>query len=377
MTLANRLTASGRVERVLELVRKEFLQVFRDNRMKRVIFVAPIMQLMMFGYAVSTDVRNTAMFVVDHDHSVASRELVDAFTASGYFRLAGRSQRDADIVWALDHGRAIVGLVIPRDYSQNLTRNTPATVQLLFDGTSSNTATVARGYAERIVQDHGASLRAPPPGGVELRERAWFNPDLSSRDYNVPAVVGSLILLICLLLTALAVVREREIGTLEQLMVSPLSPGELILGKSIPFAVIGLFDLMLVTTVAVLWFRVPFAGQLPLLLLAGIVYLLSALGVGLLISTISNTQQEAFMASFLVFMPALLLSGFMFPVSSMPVAIRWVAQLNPVTHFLVIVRGLFLKGTGMGILWPHYLALLAMGVALLGLAAGRFHKTVA
>ncbi len=363
--------------RVLEMVRKEFRQVLRDPRMARVIFVAPIIQLLVFGYAVSTDVRDTRTFVVDHDRGAVARELVDAMTASERFEVVGRSDRDRDAVDALDHGRALVAVVIPRDFARTLARGEDARVQLLFDGTQSNTATIARGYAERIVQDFAAEHAAQPlPDAVTLRERAWYNPDLSSRDYNVPAVVGSLILLICLLLTALAVVREREIGTLEQLMVSPLKPVELILGKSIPFALIGLFDLVLVTTVAILWFRVPFQGNFLWLLLAGLLYLQSALGIGLLISTISNTQQEAFMSSFLFFMPALLLSGFMFPVSSMPSAIRWVTAFNPVTHFLIIVRGLFLKGAGLPTLWPHFVVLLAMGVVLLGFASTRFQKTM-
>jgi ABC-2 type transport system permease protein len=207
-----------------------------------------------------------------------------------------------------------------------------------------------------------------------LRERAWFNPDLSSRNYNVPAVVGAIILLVCLLLTSLAVVRERELGTLEQLMVSPLTPGELIAGKTIPFAIIGLVDLTIVTIVAIVWFGVPFQGSLVPLLAASVLYLLSGLGVGLLISTVSATQQEAFMASFLVFMPAILLSGFMFPVSSMPDVFQWLTYLNPVRHYLIIVRGVFLKGVGFQAMWPEFTALLILGAALLGLAASRFDK---
>ena len=209
---------------------------------------------------------------------------------------------------------------------------------------------------------------------MELRERAWFNPDLASRDYNVPAVIGAIMLLIALLLTSLAIVREREIGTLEQLRVSPLTPGELIAGKTIPFAIIGLADMVLVTVVAVLWFRVPFAGSPALLLLAGALYLLAALGVGLLISTLASTQQEAFMVSFLVYMPAILLSGFMFPVSSMPAVFQWLTYANPMRHFLEIVRGVFLKGVGLEALWMQYAALALMGVSLLAVATVRFRR---
>jgi len=370
--------AGASPERVWQLVRKEFRQLFRDPRMSRVVFVAPLIQLMIFGYAVSTDIRNTATFVVDHDRTQTSRALVTALTASGYFRVSGRSDRPADAVRALDHGDAIVALEIPVGFADRLRGNRTARVQMLFDGTNSNTATVALGYAERIVQAFGAEFSAAPvAGGVDLRERAWFNPDLSSRNYNVPAVVGAIILLVCLLLTSLAVVRERELGTLEQLMVSPLRPAELIAGKTIPFAVIGLVDLSLVTIVAIAWFGVPFQGSLLPLVAASVLYLLSGLGVGLLISTVSATQQEAFMASFLVFMPAILLSGFMFPVSSMPEVFQWLTYLNPVRHYLIIVRGVFLKGVGFTAMWAEFAALLALGAGLLGLAAARFEKRAA
>jgi len=365
------------LERVWEMVRKEFLQIFRDPRLRRVIFVAPIIQLVIFGYAVSTDVLNTSIFVVDHDKTRASRELLEAFTASGYFRVAGRSDRPADLIRALDHGEAIAGLEIPVGFGTSVRDGSGAEIQLLLDGTNSNTATVAGGYAERIVESYGARLGlAQIPAAIDLRERVWFNPDLASRNYNVPAVVGALILLVCLLLTALAVVREREIGTLEQLMVSPLTRGELIAGKTIPFAIIGLVDMAVVTTVALVWFGVPFEGNALLLLGASVLFLLSGLGVGLFISTISNTQQEAFMATFLVFQPTMLLSGFMFPVSSMPVLFQWLTLLNPLRHYLEIVRGIFLKGTGLEALWPQYLTLLVMGTGILWFSATRFRKRV-
>jgi ABC-2 type transport system permease protein len=362
-------------ERVFEMVRKEFRQIFRDSRLRRVIFVAPVIQLLAFGYAVSTDVRNVSTLVVDHDRSQASRELAEAFTASGYFEIRGVTDRPADLVRALDHGEAVLGVVIPSGFERDLSLGTlgKARVQLLLDGTNSNLATVARGYAERIVLSWGQE-RVPglPQPAVDLRSRAWFNPSLESRDYNVPAVIGALLELICLILTSLAVVREREIGTLEQLLVSPLRPGELILGKTLPFALIGLVDLGLVMTVALLWFHIPFRGSLLLLLLGSVLFLFTALGTGLLISTISNTQQEAFMAGFLVFLPTLLLSGFMFPVGSMPRVFQVLTLANPLRHYLEIVRALFLKGAGFDALWRQLLALSAMGVTLLWLAARRF-----
>ena len=361
-------------ERIREMVRKEFRQLFRDPRLRRIIFVAPLLQLIVFGYAVSTDIRNTSTFVVDADATAASRSLIDAFTASGYFRIVGESRRPADLVRALDHGDAIAGLVIPAGYARDLAAGR-AHVQILFDGTNSNVATVARGYAERILlAEAQKAVPGLPAPAVDLRSRAWYNPDLASRNYNVPAVVGAIIMLVCLILTSLAIVREREIGTLEQLRVSPLTPGELILGKTIPFALIGLVDLALITAVALFWFGIPFRGSVLVLLLASILYLLSALGIGLFISTISRTQQEAFMAAFLVFMPAMLLSGFMFPVTSMPRFFQWLTLANPMRHYLEIVRGVFLKGAGFGALGRQFLILAAMGAGILWLAAARFRR---
>ena len=362
--------------RILELVRKEFLQIRRDPRLWRIVLIAPIFQLIMFGYAVSTDVRRTGTFVVDLDNTHVSREFIQEFTASEHFRIVGRSQRPADLVEALDHADAAVGLEIPRGFAAAVQEGSGAQVQLLFDGSNSNVATVARGYAERIVADF-SRRQAPVPfvPAIDLRQRAWFNPTLESQNFNVPAVIAMIILLVCMLLTSLAVVREREIGTLEQLMVSPLTPTELIIGKTIPFAIIGLVDLMIVTSVALLWFRVPFVGNPLLLLLASILYLLPALGMGLLISTISNTQQEAFMLSFLILMPTILLSGFMFPVRSMPELFQHLTLFNPVRHFLEIDRSIFLKGAGLDVLWPQYLWLLAMGAGVITVAASRFKKT--
>ena len=366
-----------RIDRVLGIAGKELLSIRRDPKLLRVVFVAPLIQLMIFGYAVSTDVRDTKMFVVDHEQTAASRALVEAMTSSGYFRVVGYSDRPSDLVAAIDHGRALVGLQIPPGYTAALHGPDGARVQIVLDGTNSNVATVALGYAERIVREHGLAeveSRFEPP--VDLRERAWYNPALQSRIFNVPAVIGSIMLLVSLLLTALAVVRERELGTLEQLMVSPLTPGELIAGKTLPFAMIAMFDLALITTVALLWFRIPFTGNFLLLLLAAVLFLLSALGLGLLVSTVSSTQQEAFLGTFLLFMPTMLLSGFMFPVASMPVVFQWLTLLNPMRHYIEIVRAVFLKAAGLDALWPQFTALAVMGSSVIAFAATRFRKTV-
>ena len=379
--------------RVRELVRKELRQIFRDPRAKRVIFVAPVLQLVLFGYAVNTDVRDVRMFVVDHDRTARTRELVDAFTAGGYFRLAGASDRPADLLAALDAGHPVLGIEIPRGFTAELAGGRPARVQVLVDGTNSNTATIAQGYATRIVRQfgirHAPAWAAPsaPDGvarpataalaaGVELRARAWYNPDLQSRVYNVPAVIGTILLLMALLLTALSVVRERELGTLDQLLVSPLSPAELMLGKTIPVAGIAFIDLVLVTTVALLWFDIPLTGSVAALLLASVLYILAALGFGLLISTVSRTQQEAFMLMFLFFLPAIVLSGFLYPVDTMPWIFRQITLGNPVRHFLEIVRGIFLKGLGIRDLTPQFMVLAVAAVGAWWLAAARFGRQV-
>ena len=366
--------------RLWQLVRKEFRQMLRDPRSKRMMFGAPIVQLLLFGYAVNTDVRNARTWVVDYDHTAMSRELVRTFTASGYFRIVGYGARPDELAGALDHGDAVIGIEIPRGFAADLAAGTGAQVQLLVDGTSSNTATVAQGYATQIIarygRDQGSGVGGMP-NGVELRARAWYNPNLVSRVYNVPGVIGTIIMLMTLLLTALGIVREREIGTLEQLMVSPLTPTELILGKTLPVVVVGYVDVLLVSAVAMLWFHIPLEGSFALLLLASGFYILAGLGIGLLISTVSATQQEAFMSMFLVVLPSIILSGFMYPIQNMPKIIQVLTLANPIRHYLVIVRGVFLKGAGLEVLWPQMAVLAVMGVGVLWFASTRFRKTTA
>ena len=356
-------------------------QLFRDPRMKRLMFGPPLIQLVVFGYAVNTDIRNTRTFILDQDRTVESRALTSALTASGYFVVTGRGERPSDVVQALDHGRATIGIEIPRGFAADLRSGRGARVQVLVDGTSANSANVAQGYVGLIVQRLGQTIGgagASPggrPAGVDLRARAWFNPDLRSRVYNVPAVAGMIVMLMGLSLTAMAVVREREIGTLEQLMVSPLRPVELIIGKTVPVVLVCFLDLALVSAVAILWFQVPMRGSFLLLGVASFFFILSALGAGLLISTMAATQQEAFMSMFFVFIPIIILGGFMFPVANMPPFFQWLSLLNPLRHYLEAVRGIFLKGAGVAVLWPQLLALAAMGGTLLAVAVGRFHKT--
>lgn len=365
--------------RVREMVKKEFRQLFRDIRTRAVIFVAPLIQLVIFGYAVNTDISDTATAVVDHDRSAASRRLLEAFRATGYFAPRSGSNRSANLGRALDGGDALVGIEIPAGFAQDLAAGR-ATVQFVLDGTQSNSATVAMGYAQRIVQrfamETAAQSGALPSGGIDLRVRAWYNPNLESRVYNVPGVIGVIVMMMCLLLTALAVVRERELGTLDQLMVSPLTPEELMLGKTLPVALIGLIDLVLISLVARLWFDIPLRGSPLVLLPAALLYIIAGLAVGLLISTVSRTQQEAFLSMFLFLQPAIILSGFFYPIESMPRFFQWVTLLNPVRHFLEVVRAVFLKGEGFDGLWLQYLALTVMAFGVLRLAVLRFPKSV-
>lgn len=372
--------------RVRRMAMKELRQLLRDPKTKRVIFVAPIVQLLLFGYAVDTDVRDIPMAVVDEDRTATSRAFIDAFTAAGYFRVVPTPDRPGELGRALDRGRATVGLHVPPRFSEDLAAGRSPSVQLLIDGTNSNTATVAQGYAARIAGAWGvdaATMSGAAPsaatgeaGAIDLRARAWFNPSLDSTVYNVPAVIGVIVLLMCLLLTAMAVVREREVGTLEQLLVSPLSASELILGKTLPVAGIAMMQLTLVTVVALLWFDVPLRGSVPALLLAASLFILAGLSLGLLVSTFSATQQEAFLAMFLFLLPAIILSGFLYPVETMPELFQQLTLANPLRHFLEIVRAIFLKGAGVAELWPQLLVLAGMAAVGLIVATTRFRRTL-
>ncbi|HSW29621.1 MAG TPA: ABC transporter permease [Longimicrobiales bacterium] len=372
--------------RVRRMVGKELRQLLRDPMSVRMVFGAPIIQLLMFGYALNTDVREVSTFLVDHDRTPASRELAEAFTASGYFRLVGTSDRPEDMGRALDHGDATIGLEIPAGFASDVRAGRSPAVQLLVDGTNSNTGTVASGYAAKIVQERSARIMAAnlsgaggaagPAMGIDLRTRAWFNPALESQVYNVPAVIGVIVLLMSLLLTAMAVVREREVGTLEQLLVSPLSAGELMLGKTIPVALIALVQITLVILVALFWFDVPFRGSFWTLYLAAALFILAGLSFGLFLSTMASTQQEAFLTMFLFLLPGIILSGFMYPVDTMPWIFQELTLLNPLRHFLEVIRAIFLKGSGVRELWPQFAFLTVMAVGGLLGATRRFRATL-
>ncbi len=374
-------------ERIKQMLIKEFIQVFRDPKMKGVIFLMPIVQLFVFGYAVSTDVKHIATAVYDLDNSVASRDLLSRFVGSGYFDIVEYVGDEERAYRLLDKSEIQAILRIDRGFDDDLRAGKTGRLQIILDGTDSNTAGIVLNYAGKITGDYSRDIlverisrlkgAVPSTEVVSIVSRPWFNENLESRNFYVPGVIAIIVMLITLMLTSMAVVREKEIGTIEQIMVTPITSTEFILGKTVPFAVIGFVDVALITVVAVGWFGVPIRGNLLLLFVATGLYLMTTLGVGLLISTVSQTQQQAMMSTFFFYFPAVLLSGFMFPIANMPEVVQWLTYLNPLRYFLVIVRGIFLKGVGPGILWPQMVALAVMGSVTLWLAAGRFRKTVA
>ncbi|HEY5995619.1 MAG TPA: ABC transporter permease [Candidatus Deferrimicrobiaceae bacterium] len=371
-------------ERLRRMLVKEFLQLLRDPRMRFVIFIVPVIQTLVFGYAVNMDVRDFPVAVVDLDRSPASRALLAGFTGSGTFRFVLRTGDFGEAVRLVDRGEAGAILRIDPGFADAAGAGRTARFQLLVDGSDANSARIAIDYAARIAARHSLEMRAARIGGaarraagVTLVPRAWFNPNLDSRKVFVPGVIAMLVMLLTLMLTSMAIVREKEIGTIEQILVSPITPAEFILGKTIPFALIGYFDVAVVSAVGVWWFDVPLRGSIPLLFLGTSCFFMCTLGLGLLISTVSRTQQQALLTVFLVYFPSILLSGFMFPIANMPPAARLLTLLDPLRYFLVIVKGIFLKGVGMDVLWPQFAALTAMGAATLALAVSRFRKTLA
>jgi ABC-2 type transport system permease protein len=325
--------------------------------------------------------------VLDLDHSQESRELISRFSSSPYFDVQRQLTDYRQIGDLIDQGKATVGLEINAGFAQNLRKGQTAPLQVIVDATNSNSALIASGYITQIAlgfaQDYQKDriYRISPQmveemPSVQLEQRPWYNPDLRSRWFFVPGIIGSLTLVLVVTLTAFAVVREREIGTLEQIMVTPIRPAEFILGKTLPFFLIGLFDVSLIATVGTMWFQVPFRGHILVLFAGAILFLLCMLGAGLLISTVSSTQQQAMVTAFFFIMPAITFSGFGFPISTMPQWLQYLTYLSPLRYFLVVLRGTYLKGVGMEILWPQMLAMAALGISLLTIAVLRFHKAL-
>jgi ABC-2 type transport system permease protein len=373
--------------RLKQMLIKEFIQVFRDKRTRFVLFGPPLIQMLVFGYAATFEIHHVPTVVLDLDQSQESRELVSRFSSSPYFDVQRQLTDYRQIGDLIDRGEATVGLRINPGFAQNLRKGQTAPLQVIVDATNSNTALIAAGYINQIALGFARDYqqdriyRISPQlvdkiPNVQLEQRPWYNSDLRSRWFFVPGIVGSLTLVLVTTLTAFAVVREREIGTLEQIMVTPIRPAEFILGKTLPFFLIGLLDVSLIATVGTLWFQVPFRGQILVLFTGAILFLLCMLGVGLLISTVSSTQQQAMVTAFFFIMPAVTFSGFGFPISTMPPWLQYLTYLSPLRYFLVVLRGTYLKGVGMEILWPQMAAMAALGLGLLTLSIFRFHKAL-
>ncbi|OGV96583.1 MAG: ABC transporter permease [Nitrospinae bacterium RIFCSPLOWO2_02_FULL_39_110] len=382
-------------ERIKEIIRKEFYQTLREPRMRFVLFIPPLLQLIIFGYVVNLDVTNSRIAWIDLDNTPASRELLAEFNSSGYFRVVAvpTSENEADDL--LDKGKVNGAIRILHGFSRKILRGEMTSVQILVDGTNSNTASLISNYANQIInrfsnrisseqrrvgfigEDNAvADYQGKHLPSLTVQSRIWFNPELLSQDYFVPGIVVNIITMVTIMLTAMAIVREKEIGTMEQLMVTPIRPVELILGKTLPFVIVGLADVVLITVAALLIFNIPFRGSGILLMGCSILFLLTTLGVGLFISTVSQTQQQAMMSSFFFFMPTFMLSGFAFPIRNMPVIVQYLTYLNPVRYFIEITRGIFLKGSGINVLWQQMAALLIFGIIIMGLSVSRFRKRV-
>ena len=371
-------------KRVRHLFVKELIQVLRDKRMRVILIFPPIFQLIVFGYAANLDVKDIRTAVRDLDQSVESRDVMDRFKSSKYFKVVAFPETPKEIEDLIKKGDVILSIEIPSGFSKKVKKGDTATLQIIVDGTESNTAMIGLGYIGQILSDYSTSVlvkRLNQAGvvdfeeaGVELQHRTWFNPNFESRFFYVPGVIASIAFLIPIILTAQAIVREREIGTLEQIMVTPIRSWELMLGKTLPFALIGLLDVIMIALIGVYWFEIPFRGNPLILLLGNVLFLMSSVGIGLFISTISSTQQQAQISTFFFMNPAFILSGFAFPLENMPEWLQYITYINPLRYFIIIIRGVFLKGIGMDILWPQMLALAVLGGIAILISSLRFQK---
>jgi ABC-2 type transport system permease protein len=373
--------------RLKQMLIKELIQVVRDKRTRFILIGPPIIQMLIFGYAANYEIRNVATVVVDRDNSQQSRELVSRFTSSPYFSVQQQTADSNAAQNLIEQGKATVVIELDAGFAAKLLKGETAPVQVIVDATNSNTALIASSYVSQIAlqfaqQSQQDRIYRIAPQLIEqipsvvLEQRPWYNPDLSSRWFFVPGVIGTLTTLLVITLTSFAVVREREIGTLEQIMVTPIRPAEFILGKTLPFFLIGLFDALLIGAVGTFWFQIPFHGSLIVLLTGVVLFLICMLGVALLISTVSSTQQQAMVTSFFVIMPTIMFSGFGFPISAMPVWMQDCSYAIPLRYFLVVLRGTYLKGVGFTVLWPQMAAMGGIGLAVLTLAILRFHKAL-
>ena len=369
------------MQRLRFLVWKEFLELRKDPKLFGIVVIGPILQLTLLGYAATTDVRDVPVIVADGDRSPRSRDVIARFDASRNFNVINVVSTSNDVEPYLAHGDASLALSIPTGYGADVDRGTPLTLQVIADGSDSNSTTVVLGYATSLLGSYSQELLETRParaGGIEPRIRVWFNPQLESRHFMIPGVLALVLLVVTANLASMAIVREKELGTLEQLNVTPLRRWELVVGKLLPYGLIAMVDVLLVVAVAVFWFQIPLRGSFPLLVGMSLLYVLCTLALGLFISTISATQQQAMMtATFFFLTPMIYLSGFIFPIENMPAVMRAVTYVIPLRYFLVIVRGIFLKGIGLSLLWPQAAALAAWGIVVLSLAVARSRKRAA
>ncbi|MBL8006594.1 MAG: ABC transporter permease [Ignavibacteria bacterium] len=364
---------------------KELLQFKRDPKMFMVVLIAPVIQLVFLGYAANRDIRNIETAVFDMDKSESSRRYAEMFGSSGYFNIKYKVNDYGELTNLVDEGKAFTGIVIEKDFEKNISLQRTADVQIIIDGSDGNKASIAAGYIQSISSDFSkevsvevlekSGVKIPPFGSVETVSRVWYNPELSTRNYMLPGIVGLILIIITTSLTSLAIVKERELGTLEQLIVTPIKPYQMITGKLIPFAILGIISMTLVLSVMIFWFGIKVKGSILFLFIASIIFMLSTLGLGLFVSTISKTQQQAMItAAFLVIMPMIFLSGFTFPIENMPVIIQYITYIIPLKYFFIIIRGVVLKGLGFYDLWKECAVLLFMGIVIMVFSSLRFSK---
>jgi len=370
--------------RLLSLIRKEFIQIVRDPRTLYITIAIPVIQLFLLGYTATSDVRNVPLAVFDQDHSPSARRLLDAYRAADYFTLAYDANTEGELRSLIDGGQARAGLIIPPDYGESILAGRSARVTFVLDGSDPNSASTSLAAAQLIGQAHatgilverlgqlGLTFGQSPP--VEVATHVWYNPDMVSAFFMIPALIGMILQFLTSMLTATAIVRERERGTIEQLIVTPIRSWELILGKIIPYVLIAFLDTLEILVVGTWWFKVPIRGDLGLLLALSGLFLISSLGIGLFISTVAHTQQEAMMLTYFTMLPTIFLSGFFFPLNAMPLVLQWISHLVPLRYYLIIIRSVILKGVGVEALAPEVIALALFGVVLMGAAALRFRK---
>ena len=370
---------------ILEIVRKEFIQFRRDKKMFGISFIAPVFQLLILGYAATLDVKNIPTIICDQDNSATSRELIRSFGSSGYFNIVDFVKRPNDVDQKIDDGFASMAIVVPADFGHKIESGEQASLQIIADGSESNSAGIGVSYATLIVGRYSENiiiqslikkgLSSQIPGRVNAEFRVWYNPELRSRNFMVPSVLALLLMVMTMILTSLAIVKEKESGKMEQLVVTPIKPYQLMIGKLAPFLIIGIIDVVLVVLFTNLVFDIPVKGSFWLLMGLCLVFLMTTLGLGLFVSTISRTQQQAMLTAIFFFMlPMIFFSGFVFPIQNMPKIIQYVTYIIPLRYFFVIIRGLFLKGVGISTLWPQAVALLAFGIVILTLSVFRFRK---